>query len=307
MPSSTVFVIGATGAQGGGVARALLSNKHAVHALVRDPTSTASQVLKSQGASIFEGDWDNIPALEGAAAGCTGLFLNVYPQQEVGAELRHARNILSVSKRAGIKQVVYTSVIAADRYQSFHNPDPESFFGHYFLSKHTIEKEVQNGDFETWTILRGAAFMTNYLLPSSAFMFPQLPLEGRFVSASTPESKLYLIDPEDIGQFGFAAFANPGKFGGKGIDIAAELLGVRQIAEVMERVSGKTVEVSFLTEEEREAQKENPLIMGQVVSGKLPPWFHLEEAKAWGVKLHSFEEFLEREKDRLQKSIGKLA
>ena len=217
------------------------------------------------------------------------------------------RNILSVSKRAGIKQVVYTSVIAADRYQSFHNPDPESFFGHYFLSKHTIEKEVQNGDFETWTILRGAAFMTNYLLPSSAFMFPQLPLEGRFVSASTPESKLYLIDPEDIGQFGFAAFANPGKFGGKGIDIAAELLGVRQIAEVMERVSGKTVEVSFLTEEEREAQKENPLIMGQVVSGKLPPWFHLEEAKAWEVKLHSFEEFLEREKHRLQKSIGKLA
>lgn len=308
MPSSTVFVIGATGNQGGGVARALLSNKYAVHALVRDPTSTASQALKSQGASIFEGDWDNIPALEAAAAGCTGLFLNVYPQyDDVGAELRHARNVLAASKRAGIKHVVYSSVIAADRYQSFHNPDPESFLGNYFYSKHTIEKEVQNGDFETWTILRGPVFMTNYLLPGSALMFPQLSAEGQFISASTPEAKLYLIDPEDIGGFSFAAFANPEKFGGKGIDIASELLGVREMAEIMEKVSGKTVEVRFLTEEEREAQKENPLVLGQSMSTKLPPWFHLAEVKKWGVKLHSFEEFLEREKDRLQKSIGEHA
>jgi uncharacterized protein YbjT (DUF2867 family) len=148
MSSSTIFVIGATGTQGGAVARALLSNKYAVHALVRNPNSAASQTLKSQGASLFEGDWDNIPALDAAAAGCTGLFLNVYPRfDDLGAELRHARNILAASKSAGIKQVVCASAIGVDRYESLYDLDPESFLGNYFRSKRTIEEEVQNGGY----------------------------------------------------------------------------------------------------------------------------------------------------------------
>jgi uncharacterized protein YbjT (DUF2867 family) len=223
MPSPTIFVIGATGAQGGAVARALLSNNYQVHALVRDPTSTASQALKSQGASLFEGDWDNVPALEAAAAGCTGAFVNVYPLfDDWPAEVRHAKNILAASKRAGVKHVVYASVLGANHYETFYNPDLNTFHENYFRSKRTIEEEVQNGDFETWTILRGATFMSNFLLPSSMYMFPELSKEGRFISGYTPETKLLLIDPEDIGSFGFAAFSNPEKYGGKSIDIAGE-------------------------------------------------------------------------------------
>lgn len=308
MSQPTIFVIGATGAQGGSVARAALRNKVAVHALVRDPNSAASQALKSQGASLFEGDWDNIPALEAAAAGCTGVFLNVYPQfDDVGGEARHARNIIAASKRAGVKQVVYSSAIGVDRYKTFHNPDPESFFGHYFRSKSTIEEEVQNGDFETWTILRGVIFMTNYLLPSTTFMFPELPSEGRFVTAYSPDSKLHLVDPEDIGEFGFAAFSDPEKFGGKGIDISGELLSPQEIAEKMEKVSGKKIEVRFRTKEEIEGQAANLAVSSQVLSSKLQPWVKLEEVKAWGIPLRSFEQFLEKEKDRLQRSIGQAA
>jgi hypothetical protein len=108
-------------------------------------------------------------------------------------------------------------------------------------------------------------------------MFPELPAEGRFISAYTPETQLYLVDPEDIGNFGFAAFSNPERFGGKGIDAAVELLGVQEIAEAMERVSGKRVEVTFRSQEEIDAQIDmNPLIMGQVIMRKTPSWVHLE-------------------------------
>ena len=301
-----IFVVGATGAQGGAVARALLRNRYAVNILVRDPASAASLALKSQGASIFEGDWDNIPALEAAAEGCTGLFLNVYPQfEDLRGEVRHARNILAASKRAGINQVVYSSAIGVNRYETVYNVDPEGFLGNYFRSKRTIEEEVQNGDFGTWTILRGVVFMTNFLLPSSTFMFPELSTEGRFITAYSPDTKLFLLDPEDIGGFGFAAFSNPKMFGGKGIDVAADLVGVQQMMKAMEKVSGKKIEVIFRTEEEIEAQKDSdPRIMGQLLMRKTPTWVHLEEVKEWGVPLRSFEQFLEKEKDSLQRSIG---
>jgi uncharacterized protein YbjT (DUF2867 family) len=305
MPSPTIFVIGATGAQGGAVARALLSNNYQVHALVRDPTSTASQALKSQGASLFEGDWDNAPALEAAAAGCTGAFVNVYPLfDDWSAEIRHGKNILAASKRAGVKHVVYASVLGANHYETFYNPEPNTFHENYFRSKRTIEGEVQNGDFETWTILRGATFMSNFLLPSSMYMFPELSKDGRFISGYSPETKLLLIDPEDIGSFGFAAFSSPEKYGGRAIDIAAESLGVEQIIKTMEKVSEKKIKAKFFTASELEAQKDNPLIKGQSFARMIPPWFKFEETRAWGVKLHSFEEFLARQKDRVQTSIG---
>lgn len=306
MSSSTIFVIGATGAQGGAVARALLNNSYQVHALVRDPTSTASQALESQGASLFEGDWDNVPVVEAAAAGCIGVFVNVYPLfDDWPAEVRHARNILAASKRAGIKHVVYASVLGANRYETFYNPDPNSFHENYFRSKYTIEEEVKNSDFETWTILRGASFMSNFLLPSSLYMFPELSKEGRFISGYTPDTNLLLVDPEDIGGFGFAAFSSPEKYRGKAIDIAGESLGVEQIIKRMEKVSEKKIEMKFFTAAELEAQKDNPLIKGQSFARVIPPWFSFEATRAWGVKLHSFEEFLARQKDRVQSSIGR--
>jgi uncharacterized protein YbjT (DUF2867 family) len=309
MSPSTIFVVGATGAQGGAMARALLRNNWVVHALVRDPSSSASQTLKSQGASLFKGDWDDLPALQAAATGCTGVFLNLFPSfEDAEAEVRHAQNILAASKRAGIAHVIYSSAIGVDRHESFFKADPESFLGNYFRSKRAIEEEVQTGGYETWTILRGVTFMSNFLIPSASFMFPELTAEGRLVSAYTPDTKILLVDPEAIGGFGFAAFSNPQKFGGKDIDIAAEALGVQQMATLMEKVSGKKIEVRFRTEEEVEALKgANPIIASQVKLRNQPPWVSIQEVKAWGVPLRSFEEYLEEEKDRLQRTIGDLA
>jgi uncharacterized protein YbjT (DUF2867 family) len=77
MSLPTIFVIGATGAQGGAVARALLSSKkYTVNALIRDPDSEAAKALTTQGASLIKGDWDDVAAIEKAASGCAGLFLN---------------------------------------------------------------------------------------------------------------------------------------------------------------------------------------------------------------------------------------
>jgi uncharacterized protein YbjT (DUF2867 family) len=304
MKAQTIFVTGATGAQGGAVARALLRNHWVVHALVRDPTSEASQRLQSQGAILFTGDWDDLPALEAAAAGCNGLFLNCTINfEDLNAEVRHAQNILKASKVAGIGHVVYSSAMFVDEF------DIEStsvdFLRQYFIRKREIEQEVQNGGWQTWTILRGGNFMSNYLLPVASFMFPQLVSEGRLVTAYIPETKVLLVHPEDIGAFGFAAFSEPKRFGGKGITVVAEALTLQNMADQMEKVSGKKVHVTFLSEEEVEAgTATNPIWASQQALRQMHTWLNVQDIEAWGIPMLKFEQFLEQQRECLSRTIG---
>ena len=108
-----VFVTGATGIQGGAVARSLLRSKNwGVRALVRDPTTAAAQTLAAQGATLIKGDWDDLPAIDEAASGCSGLFLNTFPSfTDQRDEFRRAEGILKAARAAGVKQVVYSRYI----------------------------------------------------------------------------------------------------------------------------------------------------------------------------------------------------
>lgn len=300
-----VFVTGATGAQGGSVSRAALKRKWPVNAIVRDPMSAASVALEAQGAKIFAGDWDNLAALEKAMAGCTVAFINVYPSfEDAGAEVRHAQNILKVAKSSGIKHVIYSSVAGINSYGKSINPDPQSFLGNYYHSKTTIEKAVSTGGWDTWTILRGAVFMTNFLQPAASFMYPELGAEGKLITALLPETKLWLLDPEDIGSFATAAFRDSQTFNGKKIEIASEYLTTQEIASCMEKESGKKLKVHFRTEKEIEAQQGHPIVESQVLMRKMSYLVNNEDIKAFGLPLTSFEEFLVNNKELLQKSIG---
>ncbi|RDW72867.1 hypothetical protein BP6252_06774 [Coleophoma cylindrospora] len=299
-----IFVSGATGAQGGGVVRAALSKGWLINAIVRDTTSAASGKLKAQGANLFPGDWDDLTALETAMAGCTAAFVNVLPSfTDAGAEQRHAQNIFNVAKKCGVRHVIYSSVAGIDHYGTLFNPDPESFMGNYWRSKSANEKTLTTSGWETWTLLRGAVFMNTFLLPGAGFTYPELASEGKMVTALLPESKQMLVNPEDIGSFAVAAFADPQRFHGKKIEIGAEAFTTQEIASCIEKVSGKTVGVHFRTDEEIEAQKAHPLIASELMM-RNPIWSGVEGVEAWGLPLTSFEEYLTQNKDLVLKSVG---
>ena len=71
------LVSGATGHQGGAVARELLKARAKVHALVRDPTKPASRELEALGATLFIGDFGDVEAITKAAAGVKGIFVSL--------------------------------------------------------------------------------------------------------------------------------------------------------------------------------------------------------------------------------------
>lgn len=140
----TFFVTGATGNQGGAVARALLAAGHYTNCLVRDPNSPSAQALQSAGAHLVKGEFTDSSALKAAATGCTGVFINVVATKEAGAELENALNIIAASVQAGVSHCIFASVVNAGKHEGFKNWSPTTFRAGYWLTKAAIQDAVKN-------------------------------------------------------------------------------------------------------------------------------------------------------------------
>src|SRR3990172_8706055 len=157
MPRSiTVLVTGATGLQGGAVARLLLDRGHRVRALTRRPASQAAATLHVLGADVYEGDFDDATAVRSAARGTDALFLMSTPFEEgVEAEVRQARCAARAAAAAGVERIVYSSIAGADRTAGVA----------YLESKREIEETIR-GWAGAWTIVAPTFFMDNLLGPT---------------------------------------------------------------------------------------------------------------------------------------------
>ncbi|KAJ5833006.1 NAD dependent epimerase/dehydratase [Penicillium riverlandense] len=294
MNSSTIFVFGATGTQGGAVTKHLLQRGAKVRTITRNPDSPAAQKLQSLGVSVEKGDLENETSLRDNIANCTSLFLVLTPSEE---EINRARRVMEVAKKAGVQQIVYSSGAGINRLEEFAHWDPNAFFGKMLLSKKTIEEEVRNAGFKYWTILRPGNFMSNFL-PPHVHMYKGFLESGRFTTAWTPETLLAMVDPNDIGKFGATALLDPVKFHEKDIDLASELLGIEPTIQKLAKITGRDLRVVFLSQEEVETQSQaDPFIGIQLVMRDQAQFVDMRKVKSWNIDLGNFEQFLEREKD----------
>ncbi|KAE8384888.1 hypothetical protein BDV23DRAFT_165974 [Aspergillus alliaceus] len=296
--SSTFFVCGATGTQGGAVTNHLLKHGAKVHAITRNIDTPASQSLQSRGVSLTQGTFDNPEIIKQSMKGCTAVFLNLMPNlQGPNTEMQQAENILSAAKAAGVNHVIYSSGFSVNEPQRMKHWDPNTIVAGFLLNKQAIEKKVRTYGFEYWTILRPGNFMSNYLQPLVR-MYPGFVETGVWTTALLPETQLPMVDPNNIGAFGAAAILDPVRFHGKEIEIASEFLHVQDVTEALSRATGRELKVAFLSQKEVEKQAaQNPFIGGQLLARDMAQYVDLENVRAWGLPLGTFREFLEREKD----------
>ncbi|MER5430155.1 NmrA/HSCARG family protein [Streptomyces sp. NPDC002588] len=222
----TVLVTGATGGQGGAVARRLLDNGWTVRALVRDPAKQGAKDLKALGAEPVTGDLDDAESLRAAAQGVHGVF-SVQPADMTDphpeVEVRQGKNVADAAAAAGVAHLVYSSVGAAER---------RSGVAH-FESKAEIEAHIDAVDVPT-TVLRPVFFMENWM-----YMVPEAENGERVGSiALDADISLQMIALADIGRITADVFDKPTEFIGEKIEIAGDELTVRQIAEAFSRVDG---------------------------------------------------------------------
>jgi uncharacterized protein YbjT (DUF2867 family) len=221
-----ILVSGATGQQGGTVARNLLERGFAVRAITRDPEKAEARALADLGAEVVSGDLEDRASIERVLAGVYGVF-SVQQFWEVGVEGEVGQGILlaDAAKEAGVEHLVYSSVGSAHR---------ETGIPH-FDSKWEVEEHVRASGVP-YTVLRPVFFMQNWE------MMREPVLGGTLPQPLDPDKPFQMIDAEDIGVFAAMAFDDPETWIGREVDLAGDELTMPELAATFSRVIGREVD-----------------------------------------------------------------
>lgn len=234
MNNKIIAVTGATGQQGGAVARKLLADGWKVRALTRDINKPAAQELKSLGAELAAGDMDSHSDLEAAFQGAYGVFSvqNFWlPNVGFDGEIQQGKNVADAAKTAGVEHLLYSSVGSAHR----------GMGQKHFESKWIIEQYIQSLNIPH-TILRPVAFFENFNWEQPAIS------NGTFNAIGLrPEKERQLIAVQDIAFFVGLAFATRREYLGKTIELAGDALTESQIADTFAKVIGRPVALTVPT------------------------------------------------------------
>lgn len=216
----TILVAGATGRQGGAVARHLLNDGWKVRAITRDPEKPSAVALKAKGIEVVRGNLNDPSTLGAALQGVYGVFsVQTMMEEGVEAEERQGKALADAAKAAGVQHFVYSSVGGAERNTGIP----------HFESKWNIEKHVRALGLP-YTILRPAMFMD---MMDSGMAIMLLTFMNTLVS-----KPVQLIAVEDIGAFAALAFANREQYLGREIEIAGDALTAKEIARALRQIKG---------------------------------------------------------------------
>lgn len=247
--SEDILVTGATGKQGGAVARELLARGYRVRAMTRHPDGRAAQGLAELGAEVVRGDLDDPTSLTEAVKGVWGTFA-VQNTWEAGVqkEEEQGKRFARIANEAGVRHFVYSSVGSAD--QNTGIP--------HFENKWRVEETVRRLDFPSYTILRPVFFMENFLSP---WFKPGLD-EGKLMVGIKPATVLQMIAVRDIGKYGAWAFENHETLNGRAIDIAGDAHTMPETARIITAAAGRKIEfVPTPIEEVRKFSKDFALML----------------------------------------------
>jgi uncharacterized protein YbjT (DUF2867 family) len=220
-----ILVTGATGNQGGAVARHLLQRGNfRVRALVRDPNKPTAQALKQAGAELVQGDFSDRASLDRALQGADGIFSVQNFQDGSETEIRQGKAVADAAKAAGIQHFVYSSVGSAERNTGIP----------HFDSKFQVEEYIRAIGLP-YTILRPVFFFYNYNGMRSIIENGTLP------QPLSPETKLQQLSEDDYGEMVAEVFDRPADFLNREQEVASVDMTMTEIAAAFSRVLGKSV------------------------------------------------------------------
>ena len=161
-----ILVFGATGRQGGSVAKALLKAGWPVRALVPDSTKAASLQLRNSGVELVQGSFEETKVVRTAMKDAYGVFSVLPASLAAEDEVRHGISIADIAAETGVNHFVYSSGASVGN---------ELTGVPRFDAKPRIEAHIRQLDMTT-TIIRPMIFMEMLVRPGFGLD------EGRLVS-----------------------------------------------------------------------------------------------------------------------------
>ena len=224
-----VLVTGATGRQGGAVARHLLGLGVPVRALTRNAASERARRLATAGAEVVAGDLDDAASLRPAVDGVRGVFsVQDYWQAGAEGEVRQARRLAEASARAGVDVFVQSTMATAA------TAPPAAPRVEHFETKREAERVVDGLGLPR-VFLGTVYFMDNVLDPDmgGGRTFPAL---AGTLDADTP---LDMVAVDDLGAVAARVLAAPDPYLGGRVDVAGDRLTVAEMKAAYGRATGE--------------------------------------------------------------------
>jgi uncharacterized protein YbjT (DUF2867 family) len=242
-----IAVIGATGAQGGGLARAILadrSSEFGVRAITRKPDSDKARELASLGAEVVQGDMDDVESVTRAFTGVYGAFC-VTPFWEHFSperEKKQAENMAEAAKRAGLRHVIWSTLEDTRRFVPLGDDRMPTLQGKYKVPHFDAKGEADE-------FFRKRGVPTTFLVASyyweNLIYFGQPVQRGddgiMRIALPMGDKRLAGVAAEDIGKVAYGIFKEGTSLAGKTIGVAGEHLTVAQMAKKLGAALGEEV------------------------------------------------------------------
>ncbi|KAF3396136.1 NmrA-like family domain-containing protein 1 [Penicillium rolfsii] len=308
--ANLITVFGATGNQGGSVIKAILadpvvSKEYKIRGITRDVSKPAAQALVQQGVEVKSADMDSPASLLDAVRGSHTVFLVTTPGWGEGGaeiELTHGTNVANAAKEAGVKHIIYSSLLNVTETSGgrlTHVP--------HFDFKQKVEQYIRSTGLPATFVLPGY-FMSNF----AAFGMIRKGEDGVYTLAYpvADSAKFPLIDiPADLGKFVLAAIKKSAELIGTQILASDNYYTPAQILADFEAVTGQKtryVQVdsdtykSFMPPAAADELLENHLFIEN------PGYYNgrsLEDSQklisSLGLKTTTWKEYVEKHKDSL--------
>jgi uncharacterized protein YbjT (DUF2867 family) len=240
-----IAVIGATGAQGGGLAQAILrdpTQRYALRVLTRKPEGAAGRALAAQGAEVVAADLDDERSLARAFAGAHGVYAvtNFWEHLSPERELTQAGHIARAARQAHIAHVIWSTLDDTRQVVPLTDSRMPTLMGRYKVP-HFDAKGEADAFFAGLpvTYLRTVFYWDNLI---HFGMGPRRDADGELVFVlPMGEHKLPGIAAADIGHCALALFARGEAAIGQTVGIAGEHLTGAEMAVELARALDEPV------------------------------------------------------------------
>jgi uncharacterized protein YbjT (DUF2867 family) len=237
-----IAVIGATGVQGGGLARAILADPgsgFSVRAITRDPNKDNAKALAAKGAEVVSANLDDVESLKKAFAGAHGVFAvtNFWEHFSAEKEKAQAKNIADAAKAAGVKHVIWSTLEDTRQFMSADDKRMPMLQEKYRVP-HFDAKAEANAFFSgvPATMLITSFYWDNLYMFGLA---PKKGDDGQYAWAfPMGNAKLAGIAGEDIGKCALGIFKGGDQYVGKTVGIAGEFLTIDQMGQSLAKNLG---------------------------------------------------------------------
>jgi uncharacterized protein YbjT (DUF2867 family) len=242
-----IAVVGATGAQGGGLVRAILDDPaggFTVRAITRDTTSEKAKALAKLGAEVVAANVDDVESLKQAFKGAYGAYCVTFFWDHFSAEKEttEATNMAYAAKSAGVQHAIWSTFEDTRKFIPLTDNRMPTLMGKYKVAHFDGKSEANHVFTELGvptTFLLTSFYWENLIYFGAG---PQKGPDGTLaITYPMGDKKLPGIAAEDIGKCAYGIFKRGSEFIGKTVGVAGEHITGSQMAAALTRALGKEV------------------------------------------------------------------